>query len=542
MAAINVENLHWKYYASKDYALKGISLTVNKGEFVAITGPSGAGKTTLILSLTGIIPQRIPGKIQGEVKVLGRSTLTTDVTEVMRKVGVVFEDPEVQFVMGSVEDEVSLALEPLNLPSEELRRRVNQALRIAGLDESFLSRNPLQLSGGEKQRVAIASAVARQPEILILDEPTSDLDPMGKEEVIQAVENLRRETDSTIILVEQDPEIIQRFAERVVVLNNGRLVFDGEPEELYRNINHIESFSIRPPELYELSLRAGLGEPSLDRLVEMARSGMLNHEICKLPGSRGAPGGAKLQAINVTHTYSGGVRALEDVNAVFRAGELVALMGPNGSGKTTLAKILAGLLAPTSGKVLVDGVDVRALGRLELASKVGYVYQNPQHQLFCQTVFDEVAFGLRLRGAKTEEIREVVERTLRTFKLEGLGDEHPFFLSKGEKRRLALASIYALNPDILIVDEPTTGQDRAFSERLFQLLRELSLQGKGIVIITHSVELAAKYADRVVVLKKGRIIADGPPTEVLTNTSVTEEAKLKTPLLSQLCKISREHP
>jgi energy-coupling factor transport system ATP-binding protein len=419
---------------------------------------------------------------------------------------------------------------------------VRQALRIAGLDESFLSRNPLQLSGGEKQRVAIASAVARQPEILILDEPTSDLDPMGKEEVIQAVENLRRETDSTIILVEQDPEIIQRFAERVVVLNNGRLVFDGEPEELYRNINHIESFSIRPPELYELSLRAGLGEPSLDRLVEMARSGMLNHEICKLPGSRGAPGGVKLQAINVTHTYSGGVRALEDVNAVFRAGELVALMGPNGSGKTTLAKILAGLLAPTSGKVLVDGVDVRALGRLELASKVGYVYQNPQHQLFCQTVFDEVAFGLRLRGAKTEEIREVVERTLRTFKLEGLGDEHPFFLSKGEKRRLALASIYALNPDILIVDEPTTGQDRAFSERLFQLLRELSLQGKGIVIITHSVELAAKYADRVVVLKKGRIIADGPPTEVLTNTSVTEEAKLKTPLLSQLCKISRERP
>ena len=542
MAAINVENLHWKYYASKDYALKGISLTVNRGEFVAITGPSGAGKTTLILSLTGIIPQRIPGKIQGEVKVLGRSTLTTDVTEVMRKVGVVFEDPEVQFVMGSVEDEVSLALEPLNLPSEELRRRVNQALRIAGLDESFLSRNPLQLSGGEKQRVAIASAVARQPEILILDEPTSDLDPMGKEEVIQAVENLRRETDSTIILVEQDPEIIQRFAERVVVLNNGRLVFDGEPEELYRNINHIESFSIRPPELYELSLRAGLGEPSLERLVEMARSGMLNHEICKLPGSRGAPGGAKLQAISVTHTYSGGVRALEDVNAVFRAGELVALMGPNGSGKTTLAKILAGLLAPTFGKVLVDGVDVRALGRLELASKVGYVYQNPQHQLFCQTVFDEVAFGLRLRGAKTEEIREVVERTLRTFKLEGLGDEHPFFLSKGEKRRLALASIYALNPDILIVDEPTTGQDRAFSERLFQLLRELSLQGKGIVIITHSVELAAKYADRVVVLKKGRIIADGPPTEVLTNASVTEEAKLKTPLLSQLCKISREHP
>jgi energy-coupling factor transport system ATP-binding protein len=532
---INVQDLYWQYYSSPDYALKGISLSVEKGEFLAVTGPSGAGKTTLMLTLAGIIPQRLPGKFKGEVTVLGESTLSADLARLMQRVGVVFEDPEIQFVMGSVEDEVSLSLEPLDISEDELHRRVNRALKVVGLDESFLSRNPLQLSGGEKQRVAIASAIAKEPEILILDEPTSDLDPLGKEEVIQAVEKLRRETDLTIILVEQDPEIIQRFAERVVVLNGGKIVFDGEPRELYKNLEHLKRFSIYPPELYELSFKAGLNSPSYEKLLEMARSGNLNHDICKFYETR-SEGKPKLQAVNITHVYPGSVKALENVNLAIGTGELVAFLGPNGSGKTTLAKILAGLLDPTEGKVLIDGKDLRSFNRLELASKVGYVYQNPQHQLFCQSVYEEVAFGLRLRGLPINEIEEKVEVALETFRLGHLRDEHPFFLSKGEKRRLALASVYALDPDILIVDEPTTGQDRVFSEQLFQLLRELSYKNKSVIVITHSVELAAKYADRLIILRRGRIIADGSPVDVLTNDAITRDAKLKTPLIAQLCK------
>jgi energy-coupling factor transport system ATP-binding protein len=535
---VEVRGLKWRYRGSRAPVLKGVDLEVEKGEFLAVTGPSGAGKTTLVLALTGVIPQRLPGEIEGEVRVLGMSTLEVDVAEIAKKVAVVFEDPEIQFVMSTVEDEIALSLEARGLSREEIREKILWALELVGLGEEFLERQPHQLSGGEKQRVAIAAAVAREPELLILDEPTSDLDPQGKEEVVEAIESVRDSLNATVIMVEHEPELIERFADRLVVLDDGVVVMEGAPQEVYSRVEEARRHAAYPPEDIELAVQLGLKPPARRELLELAAllSSSLDG-LCAFPRSGG--GEVVVSARDVWYTYPGGVEALRGVSLELRRGELAALMGPNGSGKTTLAKVLAGLLKPSRGEVRVLGRPVAEYSRLELSSLVGYVYQNPQHQLFCQSVFEEVAFGLKLRGVKGEELERRVGEALRFFKLEELRDEHPFFLSKGEKRRLALASVYALRPELLIVDEPTTGQDRRFGEQLMEILRRLADSGKSVLVITHSVDLALKYADRLIAMSRGRVIADAHPLDVLSDAGVVREAKLKRPLKAEICAIAQ---
>lgn len=534
MPVVEVHGLKWRYKGSRDYVLKGLDFKVEKGSFTAITGPSGAGKTTLVLALTGVIPQRLPGSFEGEVRVLGMSTIEKDVVEITRKVGVVFEDPEVQFVMSTVEDELLLSLQTLDLDPEDARERVLWALGVVGLTKDFLSRQPHQLSGGEKQRVAIASAIAREPELLILDEPTSDLDPAGKEEVVQAVENVREGLDATVVMVEHEPDLIEKFADRLLVIDSGRIVMEGTPREVYSCLEEARKHAAYPPEHYELAAAAGLKPPAKRELSELTLLGFNLNGVCAFHEPRSG-NDTVAEVRGVWFSYPDGTEALKGVNLKLRKGELVALMGPNGGGKTTLAKVIAGLLKPREGKVLVQGKPVSSYTRLELSSLVGYVYQNPQHQLFCQSVFEEVAFGLRLRGMKGAELARRVSEALRLFGLEELRDEHPFFLSKGEKRRLALASVYVLEPSIFIVDEPTTGQDRRFSDQLMEVLRRLAEAGKSVLVITHSVDHALKFADRLVVVSRGKVLADGAPAEVLADDAVVGEAKLKRPLRVELC-------
>jgi len=519
-----VEDLWWRYEGREDYALRGLSLEVRRGEVLAVMGHSGAGKTTLALAMTGIIPQRVPGEIRGHVEVLGLSTLRADVAEIARRASIVFEDPEVQFVMSTVEDEIALALEPLRLSRDEMRRRVLWSLELVGLDRGFLNRSPLQLSGGEKQRVAIAAAVAREPELLILDEPTSDLDPVGKEEVVAALRRLRRELDMTVVLIEHEPEYVAEFADRVVVLREGRVAMEGGPGDVFSRVDELRSHGVSPPEVSELAARLGLGPVyRLEQAVERLR-GSVRAPRAFSPGDGGgaAAGETIVECREVRYDYPDGVQALRGASLEVRGGELMALVGPNGSGKTTLAKVMAGLLRPSAGEVRVMGRRVGEYDRLTLSSTVAYVYQNPDHQIFNKTVYEEVAFGLRLRGLPESEGRARALRALELFGLRGLEGEHPFFLSKGEKRRLALASVYVLNPRALIVDEPTTGQDARFSESLFAMLRGLAREGRAVVVVTHSIPLAARYADRFVVMKGGRVIASGPPRRVLTSPAADE--------------------
>ncbi len=534
MSAVEVRGLWWRYVGRDDYALKGVDLRVERGELLAIMGHSGSGKTTLALAMTGIIPQRVPGEFRGSVTVLGRDTRVVDASEIARGVAIVFEDPEVQFVMSTVEDELVLALEPLELGREEIRERLEWSLELVGLDKSFLGRSPLQLSGGEKQRVAIAAALARRPQILILDEPTSDLDPLGKEEVLTAIRRLRDELDLTVVLIEHESEFVAELADRVVVLSGGRVAAEGSPAEVFSRVEEVKRHGVHPPDVAELSARLGLS--SVVRFEEAVSA--LGDALSGLDARGRAPappegGGVVLECRGVEHVYPGGIRALRGVSLALREGTLVALVGPNGGGKTTLAKVMSGLLRPTGGEVLVLGRRIEEYDRLTLSSTVGYVYQNPVHQIFNKSVYEEVAFGLRLRRLPEAEVRERVKRALELFGLSGLENEHPFFLSKGEKRRLALAAVHVLDPKVLIVDEPTTGQDMRFNEQLFELLKGLAREGRTVVVITHAIPLAAKYADRMVVLKDGRVIADGPPREVLLSPAA-REGRLTLPQVTRL--------
>ena len=526
--SVEVKGVWWRYRGSGDYVLRGVDLRVGEGEFLVVMGRSGAGKTTLLLTINGVIPSRLPGEFKGEVRVAGSKVSDMDVAEVAGYVSTVFEDPEIQFVMSTVEDEVVLGLEALGLPREEIKDGLEWALDLVGLGPEFLGRNPYQLSGGEKQRVAIAAALARKPRVLLLDEPTSDLDPVGKEEVVGAIRRLREELGITIIMVEHNPEIVYEFADRVAVLSGGRIVAEGEPLEVLGNFE-LKREGVYPPQVVEVARGLGLnGARTEEEVVRAIRSRGFTRREVEFGVGRGE-GRVIVSCRGVRHVYEDGVVALRGVNLDLRSGELVSVVGPNGSGKTTLAKVIAGLIEPTKGEVLIEGKPLRSYDRQTLSSIVGYVYQNPDHQIFNQTVFDEVAFGLRIRGVREGEVEERVRRALAVFGLEGKEGEHPFFLSKGERRRLALASVYVLDPKVLIVDEPTTGQDMVFNEKLFELLRGLAGEGRCVVVITHSTDLAFKFSDRVVVLKDGFVLADEHPRRLLTMDDVLAEADLVAP-------------
>ena len=534
MSVMEVRDLWWKYRGGGDYVLRGVNLSVREREFLVIMGRSGAGKTTLLLALNGVIPKRLPGEFRGAISLLGRDTSSLDVAEIANYVATVFEDPEIQFVMSTVEDEIVLGLEALGLSEDEIRERIEWSLELVGLGRKFLERNPYQLSGGEKQRVAIASALARRPRILLLDEPTSDLDPKGKKEVVDAIRRLREELDITVVMVEHDPDLVYEFADRVVVLARGKVVASGDPADVLGDPS-LRGEGVFPPQVLEVARALSLnhGVKSEEDLVDRIRSkGFSVKGEEKI--ERGESGKIVVSCEGVKHVYEGGIEALRSVNFQLRLGELVALVGPNGSGKSTLAKIIAGLLKPTSGRVVIEGLPIDRYDRMTLSSLVGYVYQNPDHQIFNQTVFDEVAFGLRLRGLSEHEIRRRVRGALETFGLLGKEEEHPFFLSKGERRRLALASIYVLNPRVLIVDEPTTGQDMIFNRALFDLLKRVSKENRSVLVITHSLNLAYAYADRMVIIKDGRILAEGRPCEIALRDNVLREANLNAPPVSRV--------
>ncbi|MEM3137991.1 MAG: ATP-binding cassette domain-containing protein, partial [Thermofilaceae archaeon] len=369
MKAVRVEDVWWRYVGRSDYALKGAGLEVEKGEFFAIMGHSGAGKTTLALTISGIIPQRIPGEFKGKVEIFGENTLSSDVTELARKVAIVFEDPEIQFVMSTVEDEIVLALEPLGLHRDDIKDRITWSLELVGLSNDFLGRSPLQLSGGEKQRVAIATALAREPEVLVLDEPTSDLDPVGKEEVVSAIRRLRDELDTTIILIDHESEHVAEFADRVAVLGNGRVVMEGDPGSILTRFSELRENGVYPPEAAEIAAKLGLNS-NMYRFEQVAQTlkdlvkGVRKSEKMEDKQLREV----LLKCIDVHYAYPNGVKALRGASLEVHSGELIALVGPNGSGKTTLAKAMCGLLQPTSGKIELLGKKLDEYDRLQLSS------------------------------------------------------------------------------------------------------------------------------------------------------------------------------
>ena len=550
MEIIKTENLTYTYPIGEKPAFSNVSITINKGEFVLLTGPSGCGKTTLCRCFNGLIPHFYNGTLEGKITVAGMDVTEHPIHEFAQHVGLVFQNPENQLFALSVEKDVAFALENLGLPREEIRRRVDWALEVTGITD-LKDRAPYELSGGQQQRVAIASVLAMKPDVIVLDEPTSFLDPLSAKKIFDVIGGLNRGLGITIILVEHRLDLAARYADRIIVMDEGKIILDGKPREVFSSEEaRLVGVGIpRATRLYQVLKGMGLdlgGVPiTSEEASKMVREVLTRRAPSKNPLGRREAGtqvlpagkaGSKtvIEVEDVYYTYPNGVEALRGVSLRVREGEFVAIMGQNGAGKTTLVKHFNGLLKPTRGRVLIDGVETRGVSVARLARKVGFVFQNPDHQLFCETVEKEVAFALKNFGFDEETTRKRVDWALNILDLTEYRDVSPFMLSGGERKRVALASVLAWDPEVLILDEPTIGQDYRQKERLMNFIMQLNAQGKTVIIVTHDVEFVAECKPRVILMAEGRILADGDPHKVLTDLNLLERASLTPPEASQI--------
>jgi len=518
---------------SQTPALDGIDFSLPAGRLAAVVGPNGAGKSTLAMAANGTIPHLLRGASRGEVLINGRPVRPP--REMAREVGVVFQDFESHLVSSTVELEVAFPLENLGLPADEQKKRVMETLALVGL-AGFGERVPAELSGGEKQRLAIAAAVALAPDLLVLDEPLTDLDPLGKTQVLEAVARLR-DRGMTIVLVEHEPAAILA-ADILLVLDHGRLAWQGPPAEMLMDPGRCGKLGVPvwPPSHVARSLGVTPRSPSIEDIALCINQSLIHSPVqlatrnSKLETPNIKAGISNLVEFrNLTSGYPGGPDVLHEVSLSINAGECVALLGQNGSGKTTLAKHATGLLRPRAGAALVAGRPVREYRIGELSRIVGYVFQNPDHQIFSETVYDEVAFGVRNLSIKGDEERDRVATALAAVDLAGREKEDPFSLTKGERQKLAVASMLAYRPRAVIFDEPTTGLDASEAGRMMDFIKGLNADGMTVILITHAMWAAAEYAARVVVLSAGRIALDGPVRDVFAREDILAPLSLGPP-------------
>jgi len=542
MAIIEVKDLTFKYPNSKEPALKNVSLTVERGEIVVVMGPTGAGKSTLAYCLNGTIPHFIEGgEFKGTVKVCGMDTREHPIRILAQKVGLVFDDPEIQMFGMKVFECVAFGPANLGVPLDEINKRVKYSLEACRL-KGFEYRNPYQLSGGEKQSVSIASALAMLPEVLVLDEATAMLDPLGRERIYSVVKELNEEYGITFIVITQDSEEVAPIADRIVIMDKGRILLDKPPREAFREVELLEKVGIRiPPVVYlanklrEKGLWSGETPLTVEEAKEIMRK--LVKKKVKPPEEKKVEAGKPIIRVeNVSFVYPGGVKALSNVSLTIREGEITAIIGQNGSGKTTLAKLLNGLLKPTEGKVLVEGVETTKKTVAELSKVVGYVYQNPDLMLFSPTVEEELAFGPRNLGVPEDEIKERIKLVLEKLKITKYRRTPPSMLPRGIRKRVALGSILTMKPKVVVVDEPTTGQDWLESLWIMDILKELNNEGHTILVISHDMELVARYTNRVIMMSQGRILIDSDVRTAFTMREELSKASIAPPQAARLAQ------
>ncbi|MGV8908051.1 MAG: ABC transporter ATP-binding protein [Propionicimonas sp.] len=542
--SLDLVGVSYRYPVADTDALHQVDLTFRKGSFTVIMGPAGAGKSTLLMILNGVIPQLKEGILDGQVLLDGADLETYRIQTITRYVGLVLQDAESQILGRTVAEDVSFGPRNYLVPRGEIQHRIGDclaAVQLTGLE----GYDTAQLSGGQKQRLAIAGILALQPQVLCLDEPASELDPQGRTELYRTVDALRSSRDTTIVAVEHTGSDVVCRADRLVVLNHGAVTWQGDPIEFFTDPDLARANQVKPLPVATIGaelVAAGLIQRSEVPLSADAAETLIRRLLAgralpapALPAPSRQPGDPVIELHDLVHTYPGGRRGLADVNLSVGRGEYVAVVGRNGAGKTTLVKHLNRLLDPTSGTVGVNGLDAGALEPWELAQHVGYVFQNPDHQIFSTTVAAEVRYGLTLAGLTPADIDTRVEDVLALTGLSAVRDEHPFSLSKGERQRVAVASILALRPAILVLDEPTTGQDCAGVQAMMTLVDRLNADGTTIVMITHDLDLVSHHARRVVVMNDGRITADGVTADVLSRTDILAAAAVHTTQTVDLC-------
>lgn len=540
---------------------RDVTFDIDAGEVVLLLGPSGSGKSTLTLALNGLIPHALPTAMIGTVEAGGIDTASAPTATLSTRVAMVFQDPDAQIVTGSVYDEVAFGPENLRLPLDVVESRVEEALRRVGLWERRTV-NPDHLSGGGRQRLAIAGALAMGSPLIVLDEPTANLDAQGIDDVYAALAEVVAAGDRAILLVEHNLDAAMSFVTRTIVLDReGRVAFDGPAAEIIReNADELVRMGVWLPAATLTALRLRGQGFTLDPLPlspqELAVA-LEGQPVSSLPPSRTTSSSHMTSPSRTTSSAATTRRdATTRVEPIIRArgltvrrrraeilhsvdldlapGSLTAIVGANGAGKTTLIQALAGVVPPPRGQVSVDGIDPGTASPRDLAARIGFVFQNPEHQFIAPTVFDELAHGLRLRHVPDAEITARVDEMLTRFGLEHKTDVHPFLLSGGEKRRLSVGTALITRPRVLALDEPTFGQDRARAAELLDLLQELRADGTTILIVTHDLQLVAEHASHVVLLAEGRVRATGPTAALLQDELLFTDAGLQLPALQRV--------
>ncbi len=526
-----LRGVSFRYPGSVESALDGIDLSLQAGELVLILGESGAGKTTLARCLNRAIPSYQRGDLSGSLWLAGEDRSTASVADLAGVVGLVTQDFDAQLFSTNVLLEVAFGLEQLGVSRDEMKGRVLESLAMVGL-EGFDRRDPSTLSGGEKQRLSIAAVVAMHPGLLVFDEPTTDLDPLGKREIFELLGRLR-DGGMGVVLIEHEIEA-SAVADRVVLMREGRIVEDGEPDRVLRNTEWLVELGLPVADLDAIAVAIGY-DGRLGSVAEAAQQiSRARGPLKRVENDERRPGETLVEVRDVTFAYPDGPTVLHGISLDVRIGEIVALVGPNGSGKTTFSKHLNGLLSPSGGSVHVAGRNLRELDLEDVASVLAYVFQNPDHQIFASSVRDEVRFAVDNLGLEEAEVAERCAEAIAAVGLQGLEDADPFLLGKGHRQRLAVASLLVLRPRLLILDEPTTGLDVGEQREMMTLLSGLREAGAGVLVITHTPWVVAEWSDRCIALESGNVLFDGPTGKFLAAADIMERCDFEPPTATQV--------
>lgn len=546
---IRIQELSFQYAESSHLALNKVDLNIPAGQLLLVMGTAGAGKSTLLQTFNALIPRFLPGEISGRIRIDGLNPGQIGVSAMSGIVGLVFQDFEPQLFSTRVDLEIAFGMENREIDPQEMHERVRRIVAAVGL-QGLENSSPASLSGGQKQRLAIGAVLAATPRILCLDEPTTDLDPVGKAEIFELLRQMKAVTNplpglgaDTVVVVEHEIEEAT-FADRIVVLEKGQIVADASARDILTDVELFQRLGLQPMPLCDYFWRLGVNRDVLP-LTLTAAAELFSREnlaldpdciqtaLAKSMAPAARYGGEILRIRGLRYAFDG-KEVLKGIDLSIREQEFVAILGANGSGKTTLAKTFNGLLRPQLGEIQLAGHDSRKLSIYELGQIVGYVFQNPDQQIFCDTVFEEVAYGLKLRGVAEPVIRERVGEALTAVGLADCETEDPFSLTKGQRQRVALASVLAIKPRILVLDEPTTGLDYKDQRRMMELIRNLNQAGHTIVMITHTMWVVAEYAHRTVLLRDGMIVADAPTRDIFADETLLAAVAARPPQITQL--------
>ena len=531
---ISFEDFGFQYTAQAEPTLYDINLKIRKGEKVLIAGPSGCGKSTLAHCINGLVPGSYPGKSTGKLLVGGKDALNLGIFGLSDIVGTVLQDSDGQFIGLTVAEDIAFALENDCIPTEEMHREVEKIAKLVDV-EQVLKHAPHEISGGQKQRVGLGGVMVNQVDVLLFDEPLANLDPATGKQAIVLIDEIQKRTGCAVIIIEHRIEdVLYRPVDRVVVMGDGRIRYDGTPDELLCS-ELLQQTGVREP-LYVTALKyAGVNlKPQMrpSYLPELTLSDEQKRQVCNWYEAQpqavfNVKKEVLLRVEDLDFTYESGHHALLGISATVHKGEMLSIVGTNGAGKSTFSKVVCGFEKAQSGILEMKNVDLNTLSIKERADHIGYVMQNPNQMISKVKIFDEVALGLRNRGVSEEEIRPRVEETLKICGLYPFRNWPVSALSYGQKKRVTIASILVLNPEMILLDEPTAGQDLRHYTEIMDFLSELNQQGVTVILITHDMHLMLEYTPRAIVFHGGRVIADKSAAEVLNSPEIVETAHLK---------------